>query len=664
MNFLKNMSIKTKVLILAVIPLITTLIYASFFLIMDYKEYREDTYLEKDVILSTKISALVHELQKERGATAGFIGSQGKKFREELSAQRRLTDEKLSQFRSELKKINIDRYPEEIKLRLTQINSMLSRLNDMRSRVDSLSVSLKEPIGYYTELNAKLLSVIASFSKFSSNAEVTKQLFAYVNFLLAKERMGIERAVLSAVFSKGSFTPDLFEKFVSLLSQQKAFFTSFKMTAPDKFLEIFKSTVRGNPVSEVERMEKLAFKLARGEEVSVDPTYWFKTMTEKINLLKKTEDLFSQLLVENIRELKSDAFKRLIAISVFTFIVVSLIILISIVVSRSISKTVEIIEQELKEIADQKDFTKKLHVDSKDEMKSIVDSINYLIEASREAIEQAKISANENTSIAAELSATATEIEKRVEEESKIISKTTSKATAMQKPLENSVVKLDKTKEEIKTASKLLNQVKEKITELLTTVKHSADEEEKIVGELERLKESTDRTKDVLKLIEDIANQTNLLALNAAIEAARAGEAGKGFAVVADEVRNLAEKSREYVENITETISQLLNDINDISEKISSNAKTVKILSEESKDVENDVENITGVMDETVNISEDASESIKAIVNEIKALIVEIEKINEISSANTRSVEEIAKATEHLYAMTENLSKILEEFKT
>ena len=664
MNFLKNMSIKTKVYLLAVIPLITTLIYAFFILLNDYKEYREDSFLEKDVILSTKISALVHEIQKERGMTAGFIGSQGKKFREELSNQRKLTDEKLSQLRLELKKISIDRYPEEIRSRLSEIDTLFSRLGQMRSKVDSLSVPLKEPLSYYTDLNNKLLSVIGFFSKFSSNAEVTKQLLSYVNFLLAKEKMGIERAVLSAVFAKKGFTPELYKKFISLISQQKAFFTSFRMTAPDRFIQIFNRIVKGKPVSEVKRMEKIALQMAEGGVSDVDPTYWFKMMTQKINLLKNVEDSFSDLLVKNIRDLKSNAFKKFAVVSIFTSVAILLIVLISYVMSKSISSTVKLIERELKQIADQKDFTKKLFVETKDEMRNIVNSINYLIEASREAIEQAKISSNENTSIAAELSATVTEIEKRAEEETKIISKTTSKAIAMQKPLESSVDKLDKTKDEIKTASKLLSQIKEKILELLNTVKQSADEEVKIVDELERLKESTDKTKDVLKLIEDIANQTNLLALNAAIEAARAGEAGKGFAVVADEVRNLAEKSREYVENITDTISKLLNDINIISEKISSNAKTVKMLSEESQNVEKDVEAITEVMDKTVNISEDSSDSIKAIVNEIKALILEIEKINEISSANTRSVEEIAKATEHLYAMTENLSRILEEFKT
>jgi len=663
-NFLKNMSIKTKVYILAVIPFITTLIYAFIFLVEDYRTYKEDSFLEENVILSTKISALVHELQKERGMTAGFLGSQGNKFREELLNQRKLTDEKLSQFRSELKKIVLEKYPEKVISLVNEINVSLSRLDEIRSKVDSLSVSLKEAISYYTNLNNKLLSVIGEFSKISSNSEVTKQLLAYVNFLLAKERMGIERAVLSAVFAKNSFTPDLYRKFISLLSQQKAFLISFRMTAPDKFIQIFNDIVKGESVLEVERMEKIALKIAEGEVSNVDPTYWFKMMTQKINLMKKVEDTFSDLLVKNIRDLKSEAFRKLALISLFTFVVVFIIVLISYLVSRSISSTVRLIEKELKEIADTKDFTKKLIVDTKDEMGNIVNSINYLIEASREAIEQAKISANENTSIAAELSATVTEIEKRAEEETEIISKTTSKATSMQKPLENSVEKLDKTKDEIKTASRLLSQIKEKIVDLLNTVKQSADEEVKIVEELERLKESTDKTKDVLKLIEDIANQTNLLALNAAIEAARAGEAGKGFAVVADEVRNLAEKSREYVENITETISQLLNEINIISEKISSNAKTVKLLSEESKNVEKDVETITEVMNETVGISEDASESIKAIVNEIKSLILEIEKINEISSANTRSVEEIAKAVEHLYAMTENLSKILEEFKT
>ncbi len=664
MNFFKNMSIKTKVYLLAIIPLITTLIYALFFLVEDYRKYKENSFLEKDVILSTKISALVHELQKERGATAGFLGSKGNKFKDELSKQRRLTDDKLSQFRSELQKIDTNRYPEEIRSHLKEIEALLSELSEIRSKVDSLSIPLNKSLKYYTGLNNKLISIIGSFSKFSSNAEVTKELLAYVNFLLAKEKMGIERAVLSAVFARNSFTPDLYRKFISLLSQQEAFFTSFRMTAPDQFIQIFKRYFKGTSVSEVEKMEKIALEMAEKGDFNIDPTYWFKTMTQKINILKDIEDAFSDLLVKNIRKLKSDAFKKFLAMSIFTFVVILFILFISYVISKSISNTVSLIERELRRMADNKDFTKKLYVDTKDEMKNIVDSINYLVEASREAIEQAKISSKENTSIAAELSATVSEIEKRVEEESEIISKTTSKATAMQKPLESSVAKLDKTKNEIITAGRLLIQVRDKIEELLNTVKQSADEEVKIVEELEKLKESTDRTKNVLKLIEDIANQTNLLALNAAIEAARAGEAGKGFAVVADEVRNLAEKSREYVENITETISELLNEINIICEKISSNAKTVKVLAEESQNVEKSVESITEAMEKTVSRSEDASDSIKAIVNEIRALILEIEKINKISSANTKSIEEIADAIEHLYSMTENLSKILEEFKT
>ncbi|WP_457639489.1 methyl-accepting chemotaxis protein [Persephonella sp.] len=664
MGFLNGISIKKKIFILSFLPLIATVIYAFILLAENYTLYKEESVIEESVLLSTKISALVHELQKERGRTAGFLGSGGGKFKAELAEQRRLTDQRRKELKEYLTKINMDNIHGETKTEIDKALSMLQRLDSIRRQVDSLSIPLNEAIGYYTKLNGQLLKTIGSFAKFSSDAKVTKELASYVDFLLAKERMGIERAVLSAVFARGSFTPELFTKFISLLSEQRAFLQSFELIAPDKFIQFYKQTVTGHAVSEVERMENIAIQKSQEGGFGIDPSYWFDTITQKINLMKKVEDMIAQSLVSDVRELKGQALKEFIAVSVFSAVVIAVIIIVGFVINMSITKTVDKIEREIKYIADNKDFTKRIEVETKDEMKNIADSINYLIEASREAIEQAKMSAQENTSIAAELSATATEIEKRVEEESEIVGKTTDKAVSMQGPLETSVVKLDKTKDEIKKANQILDRVKEQVIELIYTVKQSADEEVQIVSELEKLKESTDRTKDVLKLIEDIANQTNLLALNAAIEAARAGEAGKGFAVVADEVRNLAEKSREYVENITDTITELINEINIISEKISTNAQTVNRLAEESANVERDVNSVTEAMKATVETSEDASESIKAIVQEIKSIINDIEKINSISSANAKSVEEIAKATEHLYAMTENLSKILEEFKT
>ena len=664
MKFLSNMTIKMKVFILSVIPVIAILIYTSIFLYDHYKSYSESQIIENSVNLATKISAVVHELQKERGRTAGYLGSGGKKFKIELQQQRQLTDRKINQLKSYLNQVDKDEIPQSTYTKLQSALLELNKLNLVRNQVDSLNINLGEAIKYYTNLNRLFLETIGSFAKNSSNATITKQLTAYTDFLLAKERMGIERAVLSAVFAENNFTPELYTKFISLLSEQKAFLTAFKIIAPDDFLQKYQQIVSGRAVEEVTRMEKVAIQKANEGNFGIEPAYWFDTITQKINLMKKVENYMSATLLKTINSMQSDIKKKLIADLIISTIVMAFILVVGYLINKSINTTISLIQKELKYIADTKDFTKNVKIYTNDEMKNIADSINYLIEASREAIEQAKISAQENTSIAAELSATASEIEKRVEEESQIVNHTTAKAHSIRKPLEVSVEKLEKTKDKIIKASTTLDEARNKITGLIETVKTSAAEEVKIVNELEELKEATEKTKEVLKLIEDIANQTNLLALNAAIEAARAGEFGKGFAVVADEVRNLAEKSREYVENITNTIMELLNHINNIAQKISQNASTVNKLAEESSHVEEDVNTINTIMKETADVSEDASESIKAIVEEIKGIISDIEHINEISSANTRSVEEIAKATEHLYTMTENLSKILEEFKT
>ncbi|WP_457644241.1 methyl-accepting chemotaxis protein [Persephonella sp.] len=664
MHLFSNLSIKTKLLILSLVPILVILLFAGYLFITNYNKYMEEKALEQAVKLSVKISAVVHEVQKERGRTAGFLGSKGREFRSELSAQRKLTDEKVRDLKNYIKSVDLSHLPEGLKMEIKVILEKVDTIPLIRKEVDDFSITLKDAIGQYTEINRKLLHAIGSIAKYSSDAKITRQLAAYVNFLLAKERMGIERAVLSAVFARDTFNEHLYQRFLSLLSEQKAFLTGFKLLASDDFLKFYKKTMVGKAVKEVERMEKIALEKASEGGFDLDPSYWFDMITQKINLMKKVEDYMSKKLIDDITAEEDRVLRNLMIETVFSLVVISAILYLGFIIRKSINRSIDTIKNDVNYIAETKDFTRKIHLETKDEMHEIADAINNFIDASKKAIEQAKMSAEENASIASELSATAVEIGKRAEEESKIVMETTEKALGTQEPLRNLVGKLDETREEIKKANGILNRASSQINELILTVKRSAEEEMGIVKELETLKKSTDKTQEVLKLIEDIADQTNLLALNAAIEAARAGEVGRGFAVVADEVRSLAEKSREYVDSITETISELINEINLITEKISFNAENITRLTESSSNVERDVDEVTSVMDQTVKMADDASISVRSIVSEIEEIIKDIEKINEISGANARSVEEIATATEHLYKLIENLNKILEEFKT
>ena len=108
---------------------------------------------------------------------------------------------------------------------------MLKKLPSIRSRVDGLSISAAEQVDYYTLLNKHLLDIVASTAVLSSDTEIVKQLGAYANFLKAKERTGIERAVLSNTFAAGTFAPNMFVKLITLVSEQVSYIDSFLGTA-------------------------------------------------------------------------------------------------------------------------------------------------------------------------------------------------------------------------------------------------------------------------------------------------------------------------------------------------------------------------------------------------------------------------------------------------
>lgn len=310
------------------------------------------------------------------------------------------------------------------------------------------------------------------------------------------------------------------------------------------------------------------------------------------------------------------------------------------------------------------DLTRKLAIDSNDEIAEASVSINRFIEKVRILISEAKNLSNENSSISHELSSTSLEVGRAVETSMQIVGSTTNKATLLKDEMKEGISEAQEGKEGLLKANNYLHDANEAILSLTKEIQQSAAVEIELAHKIQQLSHDAEQVKEVLVVIGDIADQTNLLALNAAIEAARAGEHGRGFAVVADEVRKLAERTQKSLQEINATINVIVQAIVDSSDSMSANSKKVESLAVTANDVEGKINNMFKVMDSATKISDKTVENYLHTGQDIESMIQDVNKINDISSQNARSVEEIASAAEHLNRMTETLNLKLSEFRT
>ena len=310
------------------------------------------------------------------------------------------------------------------------------------------------------------------------------------------------------------------------------------------------------------------------------------------------------------------------------------------------------------------DLRQRLQASSQDEFGQVSGNINNFIEKLHDIVKKSKEISNENASISEELSRTASEVVRNVDAEAKIVSKTKESGIALTSAIEVSVQKATTSQEALRKTQQDINTVKNQAEQLERTMQETAVKEQGLADRLNTVSHNANEVKEVLSIIRDIADQTNLLALNAAIEAARAGEHGRGFAVVADEVRKLAERTQKSLVEIDATINVVVQSIMDANTDIAHNAQEVNALASISIELQNGMNNIDTTIQKTIEDAHATVDNFVHTATQIKGMVDEIEKINVISKENVTSIDNVSQASEHLHAMTENLNNELGKFKS
>ena len=305
------------------------------------------------------------------------------------------------------------------------------------------------------------------------------------------------------------------------------------------------------------------------------------------------------------------------------------------------------------------DLTKKLPVLCKDEIGATAYEFNKLLEKISSIISLAK-----SSSVANQLSSTSRIVGTSVENTSKTLDSTFRMSSELKEEIKNSIQNVNQMSEDIQNSSKKLIEARKNIVFFSKSISDASIQETDLAQRMKALSQEANQIKDVLNVISDIADQTNLLALNAAIEAARAGEHGRGFAVVADEVRNLAEGTQKSLDQINITVNTIVQSISTATASMEENSKNISALMQVASKTEEAVEFATQSMLQSEQRSQISANDFNKTGEDINFFVEKIREINEISATNMRNTEEIAAAAEHLHSMSEHLNEILVKFKT
>ncbi|MCF5737302.1 chemotaxis protein [Pseudomonas syringae] len=645
---LRNAPLSTKLLLILMFPLLGFLVFAGIFVADKRETLSEMNRAVTATGTAQKLSDVVTTIQRERGASGVFLGSGGKTMQDELKVLRQETDRAVSAMHAQ---------STEGLIAPDKMLRAIDGLAGLRQQVDTLAINNGESGTRFTDLIKNLIGFSYSLETSIEDPEILRGLSSLNQFVDMKERSGRERVLLGLAFNQNRFDAPLLSRFSRNMGEFSGYFEAFQRWAPAVFKNKLDAVLQQPASVDVARLQKLGFDTPLGDPLNIKPEDWFNLSTSRIDMMAQVEAELGQTVVSLANVARTDA-QRSLYVAIATVILMLIAVLwLATVIIRNIKIAVVDVNRTLISLST-RDLTARTRYTGRDEFGEISRNLDNMAIQIGEVIREIGSATAQVATAAEQSSAVALQTSNNVVQQRQGTDQVVTAISEMSATVKDVARSTTDAAEMSQRVNASTMQGKAEIENTISLIKGLEVQAEQTSRIIEELKGESYSISSVLDVIRGVAEQTNLLALNAAIEAARAGEQGRGFAVVADEVRNLAKKTQDSTVSIQKMIANLQSgsdraatSMQETLGKAQEGASNVVRAGELLEEI---AEGIATISDSNIQVASAAeqqsqvAEEIHRNVNDINTLVIQVSAGAEQTAVTSRELARLAEQQQGL----------------